>query len=71
MYDAGYDWLYSSENIASGRPTASGVMDQWVESTSGHCEALMNPNYTEIGIGYYPGGATGHYWTQNFGTEKS
>lgn len=70
MRDAGYDWHYSSENIAAGRPTAAATMDQWIQSTTGHCEALLDPKYTEIGIGYYAGGPMGHYWTQNFGKEK-
>jgi uncharacterized protein YkwD len=42
-------------------------MDQWMGS-DGHCANIMNPSFTEIGVGYYPGGQWGHLWTQNFGT---
>jgi uncharacterized protein YkwD len=27
----------------------------------------MNPNFTEIGVGFYPGGPYNTSWTQNFG----
>ena len=71
MRDAGYNWYYSSENIARGRPTAQATLDQWKPSTSGHCEALLDPKMEDIGIGYHPGtAAKPHYWTQNFGKLK-
>lgn len=61
---------YSSagENIAAGSGTAAGVMDQWMTS-DGHCANIMNPAFNYIGVGYYPGGGYGHYWTQVF-TQK-
>lgn len=55
----------AGENIAAGSGTAAGVMNQWMTS-DGHCANIMNPEFTEIGIGYYPGGDYGHVWTQVF-----
>ena len=67
MEEAGYtNWRTVGENIAAGSPGAEGTMDQWMNSP-GHCANLMNPDFTEIGVGYYPGGSYGHMWTQKFG----
>ena len=40
-----------------------------MSSTTGHCDAIMNGGYNEVGIGYYPlpGSTWRHYWTANFG----
>jgi uncharacterized protein YkwD len=27
----------------------------------------MNASFSEIGVGYFPGGDYGHYWMQAFG----
>jgi uncharacterized protein YkwD len=61
----GYVWASVGENIASGYPTASEVMGAWLES-SGHCSNIRNPDYTELGVGYYAGGPYGSLWTQVF-----
>lgn len=67
MEEAGYvGWRAVGENIAAGSPTAEGTMDQWMNSP-GHCANIMNAEFTEIGVGYYPGGGFGHMWTQKFG----
>lgn len=64
---AGYTgWNAAGENIAAGSPDAAGTMDQWMGS-DGHCANIMNPDFTEIGVGYFPGGQYGHLWTQTFG----
>ncbi len=63
---AGYGGFGSGENIAAGNATAEATMQQWMES-SGHCSNIMNPDFNEIGVGYYPGGQWGHMWTQTFG----
>lgn len=64
---AGYSYSRAGENIAGGSSTAAGTMSQWMNS-DGHCANIMNPNFEEIGVGYYPGGPYGHLWTQTFGT---
>jgi uncharacterized protein YkwD len=67
MMAAGYSYSTAGENIAAGNSTAASTMQQWMDS-DGHCSNIMNADFTEIGVGYYPGGGYGHYWTQNFGT---
>ncbi|RMF68803.1 MAG: CAP domain-containing protein [Cyanobacteria bacterium J069] len=69
---AGYQWSTTGENIAAGYTTPAAVVEGWINSP-GHRANLLNPNYQEIGIGYYHlANDTGqvnyyHYWTQNFG----
>lgn len=64
------------ENIAAGYTSAADVVQAWINSP-GHRANLLNPYYTEIGIGYYYlANDTGmlnyhHYWAQNFGTPWS
>ena len=66
---AGYGaYSNAGENIAAGSPDAAGTMAQWMES-DGHCSNIMNPDFTQIGVGYHPGGQYGHLWTQVFGAK--
>ncbi|BAY29075.1 hypothetical protein NIES2107_09160 [Nostoc carneum NIES-2107] len=70
--DQGYPSSFLAENIAAGSPTPEAVMQQWLNSP-GHRANILNPNYTEIGVGHYylendPGRYQyKHYWTQVFG----
>jgi uncharacterized protein YkwD len=54
------------ENIAAGYGTARSVVDGWMDS-DGHCANIMSASATLTGVGYWPGGSWGTYWTQNFG----
>ena len=69
---AGYQSPSVGENIAAGYMTAQEVVDGWMNSP-GHRENILNPNYTEIGVGYYYlENDTGiinynRYWSQSFG----
>jgi hypothetical protein len=71
--DSGYQYLRTGENIAAGQQTAEGVVSGWMNSP-GHRANILNPNFTEIGIGYEflenDRGSVNynHYWTQVFGT---
>jgi uncharacterized protein YkwD len=66
MAQAGYtSYSTAGENIAAGSPDAAGTMMQWMGS-DGHCSNIMNPGFTELGVGYSTGGAYGHLWTQDF-----
>ncbi len=57
---------YAAENIAAGRDTAEGVMDQWINS-SGHYENMMKPNFKKIGVAdISTSDIYGHYWVQVF-----
>lgn len=70
---AGYNYSWAAENIAAGQTTPEQVVNGWMNSP-GHRANILNPNLTEIGVGYYYlADDTGnqnfnHYWTQNFGT---
>ena len=67
---AEYEGPAYAENITAGPGlnTAQEALDQWLASPS-HCAALMSPNLTELGVGYYrlDSAPQVHYWTQNFG----
>lgn len=58
----GLTYRSAGENIAYGQSTPQRVFDTWMNS-SGHRANILNPSYTQIGVGYV---ATGHYWTQMF-----
>ena len=61
----GYRWRTWGENIAVGQRTEQQVFDAWMGSNSGHCEAIMSGNFTEIGIA-----RAGNYWTLVFGRPR-
>lgn len=72
MRAAGFEGTWMGENIAYGQTSPEQVVDTWMDSP-GHCANTMNPNFTLIGVGYYPGADSWreglqHFWTQNFGT---
>ncbi len=49
---AGIGYSRAAENIASGYPTASAVLDGWLNSP-GHRANLANCSLTQHGIGHY------------------
>ena len=71
--EAGYVSNVGAENIAVGGLTPEETVQQWIESP-GHNRNLLNPDMTELGVGYfYLENDTGtqnwnHYWTQVFGS---
>ena len=62
---AGYTWRAAAENIAYGQAGAAAVMADWMRSPA-HRENILNPAFTEIGVGHAddPGGR--HYFVQVF-----
>jgi uncharacterized protein YkwD len=68
---ARYAWRLVGENVASGPTSAEEVMAGWLESP-GHCENLMNPRFTDMGIAYTVDAKSesGVYWAQVFATPK-
>lgn len=67
---AGYTgWIALGENIAAGAQTPEAVMNVWLNS-AGHRDNILNPNYTEIGVGVASGGRYGMYWVQVFGARS-
>jgi uncharacterized protein YkwD len=66
---AGYRWGSIGENLAlrRGTPlTAREVVEEWLASQDGHCEALMDPKWRSAGVGYARVGNR-HLWTVDFG----
>lgn len=70
--ELGYSYGYVAENIAFGPPTASGAMDIWMNSVSGHREAILNCTFQHIGVGvaYNADSDYGYYWTQTFASPR-
>ncbi|MEM9806126.1 MAG: CAP domain-containing protein, partial [Cyanobacteria bacterium P01_D01_bin.56] len=71
--DEGYTARAMAENIAAGQPTPEQVVQGWIDSP-GHRQNMLNPSYTELGVGYFElENDTGQvnynrYWTQVFGS---
>ena len=61
---AGYSWRLVGENIARYQRSVPEVVEDWVESP-GHCRALMDPRYAEMGAAVQD-----LYWTQVFGLAR-
>lgn len=67
--NAGYTWNTYGENIAAGRDNPTDTILAW-RASRGHYENMINPNFQDIGLGYFDGGAAStsdfrHYWTMN------
>jgi uncharacterized protein YkwD len=66
-----YKWRVVGENVASGPTTADEVMQGWLASPH-HCENLMDPRFTDLGIGFVfdEKSESGVYWSQVFATPR-
>lgn len=63
---AGYQFSTWGENVAAGYRTPAAVMEGWMNS-SGHCRNILNPAFTEMGVGFVTGGQRyNQFWTQVF-----
>lgn len=72
MIEFGYtNYKTIGENIAAGYNTANKVFEGWKKS-EGHNRNMLNPNYTEIGIGlgYNANSTYKYYWCTNFGSKS-
>ncbi len=69
---AGYKWSALGENIAAGYYSVEEVIAGWMDSP-GHCANIMDPNFTDLGVGaYYRSGTSyGTFWTIQLGRGKS
>ncbi len=65
--DVGYSYRAVGENLAAGQKTPDEVMRDWMNSTEGHRENILNPMWVHIGVGIRTGGPYGVYWVQEFG----
>ncbi len=65
----GYQFSSWGENVAAGYRNANAVMTAWMNSP-GHCRNLLNPAFTELGVGYVRRADDPSrffsYWTQVF-----
>jgi len=57
----GYKWLVVGENLGEGQHSFEEVLNDWIKSSS-HCEMLMDPRVTEMGVAKLD-----KYWVQHFG----
>jgi uncharacterized protein YkwD len=62
----GYNYSWLGENIAFNYPDAPSVVAAWM-SSPGHRANILNPNYTEFGVGIAWNSAGQPYETQEFG----
>lgn len=60
----------AAENIGLGAPDPAKALANWMKSP-GHRANILNPEVTEIGVGYtYNGTDRKHYWVQDFGRRR-
>lgn len=62
---ADYRWRAFGENVAFGQPSAARVLDSWMHSP-GHRLNILNPAFTEMGVGYAVDRAGRPYYVQVF-----
>jgi uncharacterized protein YkwD len=62
---AGFSWRAYGENIGCGQDTAEEILLTWMDSFV-HRENLLDPAYTEVGVGLVRGGECWTYWTALF-----
>ncbi len=70
---AGYSAASWGENIAAGYPDMNSVLRGWLESSSGHCEAIKSASFSEIGAALVQGNSSNTYrtyWTLVFGRPR-
>lgn len=65
MESFGIKFSAAGENIAMGQTTPEAVMTGWMNSP-GHRSNILNPTYTEIGVGLAKDSSGRCYWTQMF-----
>jgi uncharacterized protein YkwD len=68
--DFGYDFWIIGENLAAGQRTPAEAVQAWMNSPC-HRQNVLNPAFTELGIGVRVGGDYGYYWVQEFGRPYS
>lgn len=65
MRNFGIAFSTAGENIASGQRSPQSVMTSWMNS-DGHRANILNPSFTQLGVGYSDGGVYGTVWVQMF-----
>lgn len=62
----GYDFQVVGENLAAGQRTPEQAFADWMNSPS-HRQNILDPRFTQLGVGVRTGGEYGFYWVQEFG----
>lgn len=62
----GYEYWIIGENLAAGQRSPVQAVSDWINSPC-HRENILNPAFTELGVGIRVGGDYGFYWVQEFG----
>lgn len=62
----GYLYLVVGENLAAGQQSPEEAFNDWMNSP-GHRRNILDPRFTELGVGIRAGGRYGLYWVQEFG----
>lgn len=61
----GYTWSTVGENIAWGQRSVAEVVQAWMDSKTGHCEAIMSREFTQVGAAHVE-----PFWALVFGTPR-
>ncbi len=61
----GYAARTWGENVAAGQPDAASVMQSWMNS-AGHRRNILDPAFSDIGVGLAYSANGTPYWTQDF-----
>ncbi len=62
----GYTYWLIGENLAAGQETPEEAVIAWMDSPC-HRQNILNPAFTELGVGIRIGGDYRFYWVQEFG----
>lgn len=65
MKQFGISYRSAGENIAKGQKTPQEVVAAWMNS-EGHRKNILNPNFTNLGVGIAKDSNKTTYWTQMF-----
>lgn len=65
MKQFGISYRTAGENIAKGQKTPQEVVAAWMNS-EGHRKNILNPNFTNLGVGIAKDSNKTTYWTQMF-----
>ncbi|MCL2814137.1 MAG: CAP domain-containing protein [Oscillospiraceae bacterium] len=63
--DVGLNYLVAGENICSGLSSPKAAVDAWMGS-QGHKDNILDPEYTQIGVGVARDGNGDFHWAQMF-----
>jgi uncharacterized protein YkwD len=69
----GYRWRLTGENIAYGPTSPEELVSGWLASP-GHCENIMEPPFTEMGLAYASGSTRLRptiYWVQTLAAPRT